>query len=371
MEEQRAKDSAEIQLPPFSRKESFAGCLLLLDQNHRLAEWIAYHYFALPLRTIIIAYDPKTKERPTELLERWKKVITFIEWEDDDYLPPNWAKAPVVFRSKWKKISPALERHEQRQLLFVQKCHKRAVEMGIRRTLILDPDEYLRVNPEVIPSAIVNTSDPGHITKLYQFLEDKNNTLLTEQEGVTYKANCSVYPRVQYTTLAPNQLYSIPDDIEYNESGLVNPFFFSTLRFRYRNFYKMKQPKGIVDAMDGVPHQIVNMHFPLDLQCNKSAYTLQKSPFLVNHYIGSFEDFLRAFRNDARNDVVEESDIRSKWEIRARGLGSDKPFDFHLYNPLIKDESITNWVPAFFVWQSEEVARMLLHGAGLPPTTSK
>lgn len=358
-----AEDQLDIQLPPFSREESFSGCILFLNQNHRMAEWIAYHYFALPLRTLFIAYDPKTKDRATKLIERWKNVIHFVEWEDEDYLPANWTHGFVPDLKR--KASLATVTHRQRQLRFHQKCHERSVEMGVRRTLLLDPDEYLRINPKVIPPTVVNTSEPGHITKLFQQLEAPNNTFLPEQEGVTYKANCSVYPRVQFTTLGPTNLYSVPKDVDYTEPDLVDPVYYNTLRYRYRNLHRMKHPKGIVDAMDGVPHQITNLHFPLDLKCNKSAYSLKKSPLLVNHYIGSFEDFLHTYRSDARNNAVSDAGTRWKWEERSRGLGGANAFDLHLWNPLVRDESMTNWVAALFDWQSEHVAQALLRDTGM------
>jgi hypothetical protein len=352
----------DVRIPPYSHEESFAGCILFLNQNPRLTEWIAYHYFALPLRTLIIAYDPRTTERATGLIERWKNVISIIEWNDEDYLPANWTVglAPDLE----KKTSLATMTHRKRQLMFSQKCHERSVEMGVKRTIIIDPDEYLRVNPKVVPATFVNTSEPGHVTKLFQQLEAPDNTMLVEQEGVTYKANCSVYPRVQFTTLGPSTLYRIPKDVEYLEAGLVDPFYFTTLRYRYRNARIMKHAKGLVYAMDETPHEITNLHYPLDLKCLKSAYSIDKSPLLVNHYIGSFEDFLHSFRSDARNDVLDFAKLRSRWEERSRGYGGTEAFYFHLRNPLVRDDHITSWIPAFFAWQSDEIARMLLRDTG-------
>lgn len=355
--------SIHIQVPPFSPEESFAGCLLFLDQNHRMTEWIAYHYFALPLRTLFIAYDPKTRDRAKELIARWKHVISIVEWNDDDFLPANWTDGLVPDQKR--KASLATVAHRKRQLLFHQKCHEHSVEMGIQRTLLVDPDEYLRINPEVIPSTVVNTNEPGHITQLLKQLEAPNNKLLEEQDGVTYNANCSIYPRVQFTTLGPNQLYKVPKDVLYDEPGLVDPFYFNTLRYRYRNRHRMKHPKAVVDARNGVPHQITNLHYPLDLKCNKTAYSLDKSPLLINHYIGSFGDFLHAFHSDARNDALNYADLISKYEARSRGLGNDHAFDFHVLNPLVRDDSIASWVPAFFAWQSEKVAQALLHDTGI------
>ena len=351
----------DIKRPPFSREDSFSGCILVLNQNHRMTEWIAYHYFALPLRTLFIAYDPKTKDRATELVKRWKNAIHIIEWDDEDYLFANWTHGLTAS----DKDSLATVTHITRQLHFYQKCHERSVGMGIRRTIFLDPDEYLRINPAVIPPTVVNTSEPGHITQLFQQLEAPNNTLLTEQKGVTYHANCSIYPRVQFTTLGPSHWYSVPKDVDFTEPDLlVDPSHFNTLRYRYRNLHRMKHPKGLVDAVNGLPHQLLHLHYPLDRNCSKAAHSLEQSPLVVNHYIGSFEDFFHTFRSDARNDAVHFADIITKWERRARGRGPDNAFDFYWKNSLVRDESITSWVPAFLAWQSDPVARTLLRDTG-------
>ena len=51
-----------------SDESSFAACMLIKDDNEILSEWIAYHYFVLKLRKIIIAIDPLSTESPSEIL---------------------------------------------------------------------------------------------------------------------------------------------------------------------------------------------------------------------------------------------------------------------------------------------------------------
>jgi hypothetical protein len=41
--------------------KSFSACLLIMDDNHRLSEWIAYHHFALPLRHLVVTVDPRNR----------------------------------------------------------------------------------------------------------------------------------------------------------------------------------------------------------------------------------------------------------------------------------------------------------------------
>ena len=42
--------------------EAFSACMLVMDDNHRLTEWLAYHYHVLPLRYLVVAVDPKAIE---------------------------------------------------------------------------------------------------------------------------------------------------------------------------------------------------------------------------------------------------------------------------------------------------------------------
>jgi hypothetical protein len=48
----------EDQIPnppvPADGYSAFSSCLLVMDDNHRLTEWLAYHYHVLPLRYMVV-----------------------------------------------------------------------------------------------------------------------------------------------------------------------------------------------------------------------------------------------------------------------------------------------------------------------------
>jgi hypothetical protein len=48
--------------------ESFSTCLLVMDENFRLYEWLAYHYHVLTLRYVVIAVDPGSVLSPEPVL---------------------------------------------------------------------------------------------------------------------------------------------------------------------------------------------------------------------------------------------------------------------------------------------------------------
>jgi hypothetical protein len=69
---------------------SISACLLVMDDNHFLIEWLAYHYEVLPLRRLIVARDPRSRMSLSHILRRWKGLINITEWQDDDYFHAAW-----------------------------------------------------------------------------------------------------------------------------------------------------------------------------------------------------------------------------------------------------------------------------------------
>ena len=61
---------------------SFSACLLVMDENFRLQEWIAFAYFTLRLRYIVVTVDPRSKQLPTKVLDLFRSELnmTILEW---------------------------------------------------------------------------------------------------------------------------------------------------------------------------------------------------------------------------------------------------------------------------------------------------
>ena len=82
-------DDAPQNPPEMQNEESseypftFAGCLLIKDQNMLLPEWLAYHYTVLPLRRLIVAVDPLSYTDPASVLDQWSSLINITIWHDE------------------------------------------------------------------------------------------------------------------------------------------------------------------------------------------------------------------------------------------------------------------------------------------------
>ena len=116
-EEQQPSPPTAVQMNP----EAVGACLLIMDDNHWLIEWLAYHYYALPLTHLIVAVDPESRTSPEPILSRWKDKINIEVWNDDKINVP---------RTKMESARIVL-RHRLRQTYFYQQCMKHHRRQGV------------------------------------------------------------------------------------------------------------------------------------------------------------------------------------------------------------------------------------------------
>jgi hypothetical protein len=61
--------------------------MIVKDDNAQLAQWVAYHYTALPLRRLIVGVDINSTEDPMDVLGQWNGTdLQFQAWYPDDYI---------------------------------------------------------------------------------------------------------------------------------------------------------------------------------------------------------------------------------------------------------------------------------------------
>ncbi|MGK3741416.1 MAG: hypothetical protein ACI90V_008269, partial [Bacillariaceae sp.] len=99
--QKQQKDDIGIDINNQDSSGHFSACTLWMDDNHRLDEWIAYHYYILKLRYVVIGIDPYSKTSPTEIIQKWNKHnfnkvglladnnnnnIKIIGWNETEYV---------------------------------------------------------------------------------------------------------------------------------------------------------------------------------------------------------------------------------------------------------------------------------------------
>jgi len=76
-------------------------------------EWLAFHYFVLPLKSLIVLIDPASKMSPLPIFERWdgRMTIQVADWNFTGAVPAGM-----------DPTSPVVLRHRGPQHKFIEHC---------------------------------------------------------------------------------------------------------------------------------------------------------------------------------------------------------------------------------------------------------
>ncbi|KAI2506933.1 hypothetical protein MHU86_7525 [Fragilaria crotonensis] len=318
--------------------ESFSACLLVMDDNFRLYEWIAYHYHVLPLRYLVVAADSRSKNFPNAVLDVFRQQLnmTIVSWNDSDYISwdePLRADAGVLEKKY---------RHQYRQRSFLAKCLRHMHQHRRTWTALWDVDEFIAFNGYnwTRQNAATNLSatspqDMSELGSILRYLKE-----FGEDKGLSMK-------RILVGSL------EIPSLM--NESHPFDPRRFDTLRYRFRakNVNKLNgQGKCMlnVQKISSFPVRVRNPHRPvLEICPGAKGERLVRNPFFLHHFIGSWEAY--SYRDDGRR-------------------GSEKTYKAYVERAQqsgVYENKISHWMPAFVENVGKVRARVLLQNAGLDP----
>ena len=296
------RHSNETTLRGDSPKDSFSACLIIMDENFRLREWLAYHYHVLPLRSVVVIVDPRSKESPSEIFDLFRQELgmDILVWADQD----------IDYEVDVNTTDDTKRRanHLVRQRVFLNRCMTHFHKQGHRWTLMVDTDEYLTTEPGVkkYPSfeSIMKTDNfrqPGAVLEYIHRVHTR---------GV-FNDSCIIVHRVLFGA-GEKRRFIVPSVVP---KGLdVDPFRLDTFRWRKHNKHihilnGLGKPMMDVSALR-FPLNVRNPHRP-DLHLCGSPHqreTVKNSPFRANHYIGSWEEY--SYRDDARKNADKSREVR-------------------------------------------------------------
>jgi len=332
--------------------ESFASCLLVMDDNHRLIEWLAYHYHTLPLRRLIVMMDPRSEMNPSVVLERWSNLIDFDVWTDSDV----FSQEELQDRTK---VDDMTVLHRSRQRAFNVACMKKLMDEGRKWTLMTDNDEYLFINPQAwIPSDSlylpsvepIAMDESGAIVKFLNKVDLSDDRL----HGQEWKA-CFPIARLQLGGIESSTA-EIEKDFPVILEPSLTPNDFDTFRWRHYGMDAITGRNGVIPGktlvdLTRIPDEHLwrlmgDPHRPIDKLCDGGNVWLpqNKSIFLANHMLGTQDHYVA--RKDSRFVFKAIT-----WEKRMQIGGK------------ITDE-LRPWLPAFVNEVGNDEARRLLQSAG-------
>ena len=319
-----------------------AACLLVMDDNHRLIEWLAYHYHTLPLRYLVIAVDPRSQTQPDKILQRWNATtnknnknnnkLTIIHWRSDaDYMTPHeMERAQNTVRRFFRKDQPSesLVRHRARQRIFYMKCLQHCQQQGRHWTAIIDTDEYLALNYQTIQRHYQRRTlapqqsnkqgtnvppTPPPITQPGSILTFLQQELERPDAFANITSPCLQIPRIRFGAKE-----SRTEQVQQQVPTAFNGTLWETLRWRWHategNYGVNRISKTMLDLSridwDDLQQPVDSIHRPIQNLCGRRKLHIRKSEqaLVIHHYLGTLEHY--NFRNDARQGKERSEKVR-------------------------------------------------------------
>jgi hypothetical protein len=338
-------------------QEGFAGCLLIMDDNHFLIEWLAYHYQVLPLRRLIVAIDPKSRTSPLEILHRYmdRGLINITIWNGDadfEFDAQYWeqelrlnppTKMKILrqrAKDEWLVVAVYLMRQKQ---FLVQCMHQLKAEHATWTTLT-DTDEFITLNKKASERQKIQQKAPT----VLEMLNDPINRNVSRELA----APCIPMNR-RNVGIREGAERSVASPPGFNDSDYL------TLRWRYilpKGEPRSFPSKCMVDLsripLSKFPDlESVGPHRPIKEVCPENFRIGEgKAAFAVNQYLGAFEQW--AYRDDGRNKRTWME--YNKLMMLQNRPGGNEP-----------DNSALFWLKEFVTQLGSNVAHDLLQGAGL------
>jgi len=288
------------------------ACLYVMDDNHHLIEWLAYHFHTVNLRHLIVTIDPGSLTSPIPIFDRWKNLMDIQIWTEKDFWQPR-KNAHKHRHGERRKEDQNTKDFRSRQTSFILRCLKEHKRLNREWTMVIDSDEYLTYNPE-----LSKIKQPGSNRSMW------NVRPVEEQGSVASILDQITIPNPYFddvtTSCVPvvrRQFASIesPDSII---DAMSPPHFdgrsFQTIRWRRYgsniNHYTARTGE-ICRINDRVPSKAVidlgrlrlkdlnhpandgNPHLPLKAICPPNIYMFEEdTPLIAHHYMGTREQFL-------------------------------------------------------------------------------
>jgi len=193
-------------------------------------EWLAYHYQTLPLRRLIVALDPKSKTKPTEVFARYTKhglPLNVTVWEDDEFLPDENLKRQIQANTTGNSVG----KHLRRQEWFLHKCLEQLYAENRTWVLLVDTDEF------AVPQW--------------------RNLIVLDEEGSPTKV--STRPRNVFDMLTKyqNQTFSVNGNV--NHSLWLDHISQGCLYLDRKRFVLSPKETSTLTSKDAVPYPLFTM----------------------------------------------------------------------------------------------------------------
>lgn len=261
------------------------------------------------------------------------------EWSDDDYYRLNSTEkeeAEYWARRKFKGIPQTLVEHRARQRLFYYYCMRQFKMEGRQWTLMIDSDEFLRVNYQTVNKLLGlpdgTTNNNNNTTLQYdEWKKKKKNTTIRlppmtesgsvlkylqqelQRPGHNLSTPCVQIPRIRFGAMDSSVRRKTTTE---KERPWFNSTNFLTLRFLGHaapDSYTINKISKVMVDLRRVSWEelapVESIHMPIKDLCKRRRLYIRSydQVFVIHHYLGTWEQY--SYRDDSRAGVERSRQV--------------------------------------------------------------
>jgi hypothetical protein len=337
--------------------ETFSACLIFMDDNARLSEWIAYHYHVMPLRYLVFFRDPKGALDPKPILDRWHSLINITYWTDESSFMSNEKLKEMT------TIKPGYSHYIHIQREFYRSCFRHLKENNRTWTLVVDTDEFLGIKTQILSNDSVKAK-PGIVMDVLKASHQENQTLIDfgkvargkgrlEEIKRKWGENCIGMARLEITSFESKR-----EEVLKHVPSFLDGYRFVTMRFRHLGASIIGKSIIDVSKYDVNESTRMNAHHLIG-ECNKGhKFGGGGDIMYVNHYLASWELYDRP--NDKRQSKFGDNYRFQKF----MSVNNKYNTSYTKSKNFGKGDEIRPWLPAFVDYFGQQKSSVLLEGVG-------
>jgi len=366
----RSLESPLTDMPAFAVESKpeveVSACMMIMDDNHLLIEWIAYHYHNVNLRHLIVHSDKKSVTLPTEVLDRWRDRITITTWEEKDFMDVR--KFEEKLEEKFNQTDTRRINYQTMigvQEVFYLECMKAHKRKNRGWTLLTDTDEY------VVPSDRMLREYNKTADELK--VKDVLNELHIPPSFQNWWQPCLSFERRQFSLeeTRPKKLQSmVPEGYDAKD--------FQTMRWRR---YGAPRDRKVYETKFNTKCQVNGrfLNIPNKVMVDLSRLSLAYLKDGKHNWVGSAHQVLRicprTMQKNTEFTLNHYYATREQWMARPNdnrepGIRLARHEAYSEFHGSKESDVVRHWLKDFVDTMGEDEAARLLEGVGkIDPVT--
>lgn len=155
-----------VDMDALDAASSFSSCLLVGESDlDKISEWIAYHYYTMPLRYLVFLPDPIIEDVANRLVRKWTSLMEIVPWTDKNWIGSTNATATVARRANEDEF----QFRARREAAFYYKCAAHMQKNKKSMVSFQKANEYAAINEEMVTNAKKLLQQSGSILTLLNY----------------------------------------------------------------------------------------------------------------------------------------------------------------------------------------------------------